>query len=246
MILEGWDKDPNQRPSAAALAKRLDTLWQAERKQIPISSNSSSSSMSSSASSPASRGDAKSSTQKGSFTERLSLVTFSKPPAIGGLNSPTQWQHSLSPIEQKQAELNQQRPLSSIQGPPPSPKPVKVNSTQDAEMKRLLEEMMRMKLEQEKDKQRILEMEKKAAEQAQRQAEGSKRRAEEVKEIQRQPEPKNPFMPTAPGKSVHSKLGLPPPLLSKSRLTIAPAPKPVGKPAINQETLNPFTKGQPG
>ena len=78
MILEGWHKDPNQRPSAAALAKRLDTLWQTERKQIPISSYSSSSSMSSSASSSAFSNSTSISNLADHF-EGKSLVTFSDP-----------------------------------------------------------------------------------------------------------------------------------------------------------------------
>ena len=36
LILEGWDKDPGKRPSAAAVAKRLDTLWQVERKKAQV------------------------------------------------------------------------------------------------------------------------------------------------------------------------------------------------------------------
>ena len=85
MILEGWHKDPNQRPSAAALAKRLDTLWQTERKQIPISSYSSSSSMSSSASSSASNSSAPLPALVDPFEDK-SLVTFSDP--LNLLNQP--------------------------------------------------------------------------------------------------------------------------------------------------------------
>ena len=55
IILEGWHKDPTQRPEAAEVAKRLDTLWQSERQKASTSSNSSttSSSMNSSHSSSA-------------------------------------------------------------------------------------------------------------------------------------------------------------------------------------------------
>ena len=48
IILECWNKEPGQRPTAAIVAKRLDTLWQAERKQTSSPTPSSSSSSSSS------------------------------------------------------------------------------------------------------------------------------------------------------------------------------------------------------
>lgn len=37
LILEGWHKDPAQRPKSSDVAKRLDVLWKAEQKKAPAS-----------------------------------------------------------------------------------------------------------------------------------------------------------------------------------------------------------------
>ena len=86
IILDCWNKTPEQRPTAAAVAKRLDRLWQAERKQTQTSSSSSSSSSSksSSASSSTSSSSAPLPVLMDDF-EGKSLITFSDP-----LNLPAQ------------------------------------------------------------------------------------------------------------------------------------------------------------
>ncbi|MBS0351037.1 MAG: protein kinase [Proteobacteria bacterium] len=80
IMLDCWHKTPEQRPAAAAVAKRLDMLWQTERKKNSIShiiSNSSSLSMSSSASSALSSSSAQLSSD---FAKKdHSLITFLDP-----------------------------------------------------------------------------------------------------------------------------------------------------------------------
>ncbi len=109
IILEGWHKDPDQRPSAAALAKRLDTLWQAERKQISISSNNSSSSMSSSASSSASSSSTPISALRDPFAGK-SLVTFSDPLVLQA-QQPVQPEQKLQPRSSGRSENPRRRRL---------------------------------------------------------------------------------------------------------------------------------------
>ena len=105
-------------------------------------------------------------------------------------------------------------------------------------MKKLLGEVMRLKLEQERDKQRILEMEEKAEEQAKRQAEWEHRRAEELKEIQRQPvELKDKVSPPPPKQEQELKKLTPLPSLSGSPQTLMPPPKPTLKP-LDQKSLS--------
>ncbi len=224
LILEGWDKDPGKRPSAAAVAKRLDTLWQTEHKKTQTSSHSgsSSASMSSSASSSIS---SRSAPLPVDDFEGKSLVTFSDP-----LNFPAQ------PLVQSGQKW--QPRSSGFPESPQSPKSVSTGATEDAEMKKLLGEVMRLKLEQEKDKQRILEMEKKAEEQAKRQAELDLRRAEEVKEIQRQPVESKDKLPLTPSKQEQELKKLTPlPSLSGSSQTLMPPPKPTLKP-LDQKSLS--------
>ncbi|MBS0350626.1 MAG: protein kinase [Proteobacteria bacterium] len=125
---------------------------------------------------------------------------------------------------------------------PSSPKSAQASGSNDEEMKKLLAEVMRLKLEQEKDKERLLEMEKKAEEQAKRQAE-----LEREREIQRQqaelkkapvtPKPETPASsPPTRQPEIKKPVTSEPvsPLsseLSQNRYTIAPAPKPLLKPA---------------
>ena len=221
LILEGWDKDPGKRPSAAAVAKRLDMLWQTERKQTQASSHSSSSSASMGSSASSSISSRSAPLPVDAF-EGKSLVTFSDP-----LNFPVQ------PLVQ--SEQKGQPRSSGLPKLPQSPKSVSTGATGDVEMKKLLGEVMRLKLEQERDKQRILEMEKKAEEQAKRQPELDGRREEEMKEIQRQPESSpSPKMP--PKKEPESKK-LTTPSLSGSSQTLMPSPKPALKP-VDQKSLS--------
>jgi serine/threonine protein kinase len=79
-----------------------------------------------------------------------------------------------------------------------SPKPVQASSAQEAEVKKLLDEVMRLKLEKAQEEKRRLLLEKKWEDHARQQAELDRRRGEELKEIERQPvEPqdKRPMTP---------------------------------------------------
>ncbi len=126
---------------------------------------------------------------------------------------------------------NKEKPTFGVPESSPSPKPVLGGATEDAEV-------MRLKLEQERDKQRILEMEKKAEEQAKRQPELDRRRAEEIKEIQQQPvEPKDKVSPTPPKKEQDLKNLTPLPPLSGSTQTLMPPPKPTLEP-LDQKSLS--------
>ena len=226
LILEGWDKDPDKRPSAAAVAKRLDTLWQAERKQTQAFSHSSSSSasMSSSASSSISSRSAPLPVLTDAF-EGKSLVTFSDP-----LNLPAQ------PLVQ--LDLKLQPRSSGLPELPQSPKSVSTGAHEEAEMKKLLGEVMRLKLEKAEEERRRLQAEKKLEDHARQQAELNHRRAEELKEIQRQPvEPKDKVSPTPPKKEQDLKKLTPLPSLSGSPQTLMPPPKPTLKP-LDQKSLS--------
>ena len=224
LILEGWDKDPGKRPSAAAVAKRLDTLWQAERKQTQTSSysGSSSSSVNSSASSSIS---SRSAPLPVDDFEGKSLVTFSDP-----LNLPAQ--------PRVQSEQKLQPRSSGLPELPQSPKSVSTGATEDAEMKKLLGEVMRLKLEKAEEERRRLLLEKKWEDHARQQAELDHRRAKEIKEIQRQPvELKDKVSPTPPKKEQELKKLTPLPSLSGSPQTLMPPPKPTLKP-LDEKSLS--------
>ncbi len=142
----------------------------------------------------------------------------------------------LKPLVNRDEKQKLSQPVSSSMED--SPKPGVTADSKDEEMKKLLGEVMRLKLEQEKDKQRILEMEKKAEEQAKRQAELDLRRAEEVKEIQRQPVESKDKLPLTPSKQEQELKKLTPlPSLSGSSQTLMPPPKPTLKP-LDQKSLS--------
>ncbi len=224
LILEGWDKDPGKRPSAAAVAKRLDTLWQTEHKKTQISSHSSSSSASMSSSASSSISSRSAPLPVDDF-EGKSLVTFSDP-----LNFPAQ------PLVQSEQKL--QPRLSGFPESPQSPKSVSTGATEDAEMKKLLGEVMRLKLEKAEEERRRLLLEKKLEDNARQQAELERRRAEELKEIQRQPVESKDKLPLTPSKQEQELKKLTPlPSLSGSSQTLMPPPKPTLKP-LDQKSLS--------
>ena len=120
IILDCWNKTPEQRPTAAAVAKRLDTLWQGEHKKTLGSSSSTSSSVSGSTSSSTS-----SSSAPMSALLESSLATFSDLPVLP---------------PQQLAEVKHSHQSSGVSDLPQLPKSVSADSTKALEMKRLLEE----------------------------------------------------------------------------------------------------------
>ncbi len=108
----------------------------------------------------------------------------------------------------------------------------------EAEMKKLLDEVMRLKFEKAEEERRRLLLEKKWEDNARLQAELDRRRAEELKEIQRQPlEPKDKPLQTPPKKEQELKKLTPLPSLSGSSQTLMPGPKPALKPE-DQKSLS--------
>ena len=103
-----------------------------------------------------------------------------------------------------------------------SPKPGVTANSKDEEMKKLLGEIMRLKLEKEEEEKRRLQAEKKWEDHARQQAELERRRAEELKEIQRQPE-SSPSPKTPLKKDQDSKKLTPP--SSWGSQSLMPAPK---------------------
>ncbi len=132
-----------------------------------------------------------------------------------------------------------QTPVSSTA--PESPKPAQVASSNDEEMKKLLAEVMRMKLEKAEDERRRVEFEKMAEEHARLKAEIERereinRRETELKKSPVSPMPENPAsLPPARQPDIKKPMtsepvSSPSSVLSQSRFTIAPAPKSLIKP----------------
>ena len=121
---------------------------------------------------------------------------------------------------------------------PSSPKSVQGESN-EAEMKKLLDEVMRLKLEKVEEERRRLLLEKKLEDNARQQAELDRRRAEELREIQRQPvEPKDKLPLTPSKKEQELKKLTPLPSLSGNiQPSLMPPPKPTLKP-LDQKSLS--------
>jgi serine/threonine protein kinase len=126
--------------------------------------------------------------------------------------------------------------FSSVEG---QPKPGVTADSKDDEMKKLLNEVMRLKLEKEKEARRRLQAEKKWEDHARQQAELERRRAEKLKEIQRQPvEPKDKLPLTPSKKEQELKKLTPLPSLSGNlQPSFLPPPKPTLKP-LDQKSLS--------
>jgi serine/threonine protein kinase len=131
--------------------------------------------------------------------------------------------------------------LSSVESVPgplsdSSPKPVQTSSAQDAEMKKLLDEVMRLKLEKAQEEKRRLLLEKKWEDHARQQTELDRRRGEELKEIQRQPVEPQDKRPMTPLKKEQESKKLTPPS-SWGLQSLMPAPKSALKP-VDQKDLS--------
>lgn len=134
--------------------------------------------------------------------------------------------------EQKREEKSPSKEVGS----PASPKSAQGETAEtEAEMKKLLEEVMRLKLEKAQEEKRRLQAEKKLEDHARQQAELERRRGEELKEIQReltQPQPSSPQMP----RKKEPETTLTPPSSWGSQGLI-PAPKQALKP-LDQKDLS--------
>ncbi len=251
LILDCWDKEPGQRPAAAAVAKRLDTLWQAERKLAPTSPASSSSSASGSVSTSGSSESVMIPTlaDSSALPEEAMPVPRKSPAPGAGLNTQViqaQWQNSLENMAKLQAELDQKP--SGTPEPFSSPKPAVLGGAEDGEMKKLLAEVMKLKLEKSEDERRRVELEKMAEEHGRLKAEIErereiKRQKAELKKSPSAPKPENPAssppvrQPDIKKPVTSEPVSPPSSVLSQSRFTIAPAPKPLIKP-VDEKALS--------
>ena len=124
---------------------------------------------------------------------------------------------------------------------PESPKPVAAGSAESEEMKKLLAEVMQLKLKKSEDERRRVELEKIAEDHARLKEELErgreiKRREAELKKSPSAPKPETPAssppvrQPEIKKPMTSEPVSPPSSVLSQSRFTIVPAPKPLIKP----------------